>query len=49
LKLFLITVGSASTGKKDELMINRLKKEGYTEEMLSKEIDKKLREINKIV
>lgn len=30
-------------------MINRLKKEGYTEEMLSKEIDKKLREINKIV
>ena len=42
-------VGSASTGKKDDLMIDRLKKDGYTEEMLKNDIIKKLKESKQIV
>ncbi len=45
----LAWTGSASTGQKDEVMISRLKKEGYTEEMFKSEVIKVLKENNQII
>lgn len=45
----LAWIGSASTGQKDEVMISRLRKEGYTEEMFKNEVIKVLKENNQII
>lgn len=45
----LAWIGSASTGQKDEVMISRLEKEGYTEEMFKSEVIKVLKENNQII
>lgn len=45
----LAWIGSASTGQKDEVMISRLRKEGYTEEMFKSEVIKVLKENNQII
>lgn len=45
----LAWIGSASTGQKDEVMISRLRKEGYTEEMFKNEVIKVLKEQKQII